>query len=255
MNKKEDGRMMMSSCVTRRITFQKNTSLQACPDDSPPKHHRKMLSFFHPARMRGAISVEAAIALPIFIFFFVNLLSLFLTYEKYSENLSNLHQTAKMTALAAHVTRADDVVKLKKIQVITPISSYIGFQGSTTTVCANVRKWTGYNPLSGREGINEEEYVYITESGTVYHRSRDCKHLKVSIQVIPYSEIDGARNENGAKYYKCDRCGKYNSSGVVFITNQGNKYHTSATCSGLKRTIMTVKITETGGRGPCSSCA
>lgn len=246
----------MSSCMNSSIlTFQINTSLQANPKKTP-ENCRKTLSFPFLSKIKGSMTIEAAIALPLFIFFMVNILSLFLTYERYSTNLSKLHQTAKITALAAHATSSDEVVKLKIIQPISPIVATMGFKGSSTIVTANVRKWTGFNALknSGNKKI-EEEYVYITETGTVYHRSRDCSHLKISIKVVDANELGSERNSDGAKYYSCERCRGSSNSGLVFITGEGNKYHSNASCSGLKRTIKVVKLSEVGGRGPCSGCA
>ncbi|MBQ0028621.1 MAG: hypothetical protein KBS96_08490 [Lachnospiraceae bacterium] len=253
MSKKNRG-MMMSSCVKSILTFQKNTSLQVNPDNSHT-HHRKMLSFSYPIKVAAAMSIEAALAMPIFLFFIANLLSLFIMYERYSTDLSKLHQQAKNTALVAHTTSANDVVRLEKAIAVSPLTEMVGFQSSETIVRANVRKWTGYDVLNGNSRINDEEYVYITENGTVYHRQRSCSHLKITIRVIPYEDVENERNRNGKKYYRCERCGKYSGSGAVFVTNDGNKYHTSASCSGLKRTIYVVKITETGGRGPCSGCS
>ena len=244
----------MSSCEKSILTFQNNTSLQVKPEDSPT-HHRKMLPFFYLKKYTAAMTVEAAVAIPIFLFFIMNILSLFLMYENYSESLATVHQSAKVTALAAHSTSAGDVVKIEKTIPVNPIVELIGFNGSTAVAEANIRKWTGYDVLNVANGIEDEEYVYITESGTVYHRSRDCSHLKISIRVVPLEDVVNERNRHGNKYYKCERCGSYGSSGVVFVTNDGSKYHTSASCSGLKRTIYVVKITETGGRGPCSSCS
>ena len=40
----------------------------------------------------------------------------------------------------------------------------------------------------------------------------------------------------------------------IYITSQGNRYHTQLNCSGLKRTIYTVPLSQTGGRGRCSKC-
>lgn len=244
----------MSSCEKSLLTFQKNTSLQVNPEDSPT-HRRKMSSFSYMKKVTASITVEAALALPLFLLFIANILSLFLMYERYSENLAKLHQEAKFTALAAHSTQADDVVKLEEFISVSPLFENMGFNPSQIQTRANVRKWTGYNVINGNVGIDEEEYVYITETGTVYHRRRDCRHLKITIRIVALEDIQGERNESGGKYHKCERCGNFGSSGVVFVTNQGDKYHTSASCSGLKRTIYVVKITETGGRGPCSGCS
>lgn len=47
--------------------------------------------------------------------------------------------------------------------------------------------------------------------------------------------------------------GKEDAVGL-YITETGNKYHSSLDCSGLKRHIDAVPITEVGGMGACSKC-
>ncbi len=206
--------------------------------------------------LAGGMTVEAAIAVPIFLFFIANLLSLFIMYEQFAKNLAKIHQEGKNLAMIAHSAgdTGGDLVFLIKEQRIVPFVKEIGFGSTFTAPVVYVRKWTGYNVLSPLDTNEEEEYVYITESGTAYHRSRTCSHLKVTINVIDISELALRRNDYGQRYTPCEKCGRGSSTGLIFITNKGDKYHNSASCSGLKRTIKTVKLSEVGGRGPCSLC-
>ena len=114
--------------------------------------------------------------------------------------------------------------------------------------------WIGYVP--GKEGQEEEKetYVYITETGTVYHKNRGCSYLNPSIQNILSRELEDARNKNGAIYYACPLCKGNFSNGTCYITEYGTSYHTSIACSGLKRTIYAIKLSEVGGRSACSKC-
>jgi len=223
--------------------------------------YKKTSSFFtsierKAVKLKAGITVEAALALPLFLFFIANLLSLFLMYEQYSKNLATLHQQGKNMAMVAHSTgdTGSDLIYLIKGQSIKPLVKEIGFNNSATSAVVYIRKWTGYNVLSTENIEEDEEYVYITESGTVYHRSRDCSHLKITISVVKASEVSVKRNDYGQKYRPCEKCAAGQSTGLVFITDKGDKYHNSAGCSGLKRTIKTVKLSEVGGRGPCSLC-
>lgn len=113
--------------------------------------------------------------------------------------------------------------------------------------------WVGYIH-SGHSDVQEEVYVYITETGTVYHRNRGCSYLNPSIQCIQQEKLEHLRNKNGAIYYACPLCGGFQAGGNCYITDYGTNYHTSVVCSGLKRTIYEVKLSETGGRGACSKC-
>lgn len=118
---------------------------------------------------------------------------------------------------------------------------------------ADCRKWTGWKE---RGEDAEEDLVYITETGTVYHTTRSCTHLTLSIRSVTIGEIPQLRNENGDKYRECMICMDKNiSGGQLYITDQGDCYHSDLGCSGLKRTIYTVRLSEVEGRRACSKCA
>ncbi|MBO4776097.1 MAG: pilus assembly protein [Lachnospiraceae bacterium] len=119
---------------------------------------------------------------------------------------------------------------------------------------AKVHAWNGYSHSKNSE---KDQYVYITETGTVYHTNRNCSHLHVTVLTVYKEKLDECRNKDGKKYYPCEKCaGKDKGEGeFVYVTPYGTSYHTSLSCSGLKRTIYKVTIGEVGGRGLCDWCA
>lgn len=123
---------------------------------------------------------------------------------------------------------------------------------------AEYKYYTGYGASVSEndedDSGEETEYVYITETGKVYHSTIDCPSLKVSVRRIPSSEIDCCRNKNGGIYSKCWICGDGDMPETVYITEEGNRYHYSAGCSSLKRNIRKVKKSETEGRRACKRC-
>lgn len=123
------------------------------------------------------------------------------------------------------------------------------FQMSQKTIW---RKWIGWK--QGGEP-QEELWVYVAQNGTVYHRSADCTHLSLSIRSVPKAEVEQYRNENGGRFYPCNRCRREETAfHNVYITNYGDKYHTNLGCSGLRRTIEMVRISEVGDKGACTRC-
>lgn len=114
------------------------------------------------------------------------------------------------------------------------------------------RKWTGYKPGEDDEG--DDIWLYYTEFGTVYHASRSCSHLDLSIQGVPYAQLDQKRNHSGGKYYPCEKCGSEAAGSMVYITNYGNRYHTGLTCSGLKRKIYMIRKSKATGKRMCKKC-
>ena len=103
----------------------------------------------------------------------------------------------------------------------------------------------------------DDVIVYITETGRVYHRDKNCTYLKLSISQLLYGDVARQRNSGGAKYYPCERCALGyipDSDAPVWITNYGNRYHTNRACSEIKRTISEIFLSEVGNRTPCSKC-
>lgn len=120
-----------------------------------------------------------------------------------------------------------------------------------------VRGWTGRKSSDGGAGTNEEgkekQTVYVTDYGTVYHTDINCTHIKLSIRLVQREDVDGLRNSSGEKYHSCELCGGA-AGGSVYITQDGNRYHSSLECSGLKRSVHEVSLEELGNRKPCSRC-
>ena len=68
--------------------------------------------------------------------------------------------------------------------------------------------------------------VYVTASGSVYHKNPGCSYLNVSLKQIPGSSAKSASNKYGEHYSACEICSRnQNPAGVVYVTEQGNRYH------------------------------
>lgn len=219
----------------------------------------KRMSSFLLSTMEGSMTVEASIAIPLFLFAILNLLSIILFFGEFSSNLADMHQRAKMLSVHAHVQEmgqevGNDLIIQTKVQKMEPIISVMGFIPARTIVNCRVRKWTGYD-VTGADPLEEvEEWVYITPHGERYHRSRDCRHLRVKIYSASTEKIVDYRNDSGEKYRRCESCGDDGLTGICFYTEYGNRYHATLQCSGLKRSVQTVRISEVGRRHVCAYC-
>lgn len=116
-----------------------------------------------------------------------------------------------------------------------------------------MNSWRGFPDMGMDAG--DSEIVYITENGIVYHENYHCSYLQLSIRLVPYTQLYQMRNSYGGIYHKCETCFTGETMSGVYITENGNRYHSSLNCSGLKRTVRAVKRSETGGRGPCTRCS
>lgn len=116
-----------------------------------------------------------------------------------------------------------------------------------------IKAWNGY-VKSGFSGLeNLKEIVYVTETGVVYHKDYHCTYLEPSVKGVQEEVLKDLRNESGGKYYPCSSCGR-KSSEKYYITDYGNRYHSSLSCSGIKRKIYAVSVSEVKGKGECSKC-
>ena len=100
----------------------------------------------------------------------------------------------------------------------------------------------------------EDDYVFITEDSRVYHRNRNCSHIMLTIRETTSGEVTSLRNNNGNRYRPCESCHSSLSDDRLYITTEGNRYHNNINCSGLKRTVRAVRLSEVGNRRPCSRC-
>lgn len=130
-----------------------------------------------------------------------------------------------------------------KIQISLP---FIGNYQLSMNAATEQKSFTGYNHSSG-------EYVYVAESGRVFHTNRKCPHIALSIMKV-YDTTKYTSGKSG--YTACERCTKYYEgvNSYFYITKYGKKYHTSLQCSGLKRTIQKIKLGEVKGLGQCLKC-
>ena len=161
----------------------------------------------------------------------------------------------KVTFFESHFMEEEDEIDLVAVyQMPTPFA-IMGLGNFRFRQRVHTRAFTGVD----RRGKEEEpaEVVYITNTGRVYHRTRDCTYLKLSISKVLYGDLKFLRNDSGGKYKPCVRCSKGRilvEKDVVWITSYGDRYHTSASCSGLKRKIKEIRLSEVGSRPPCSKC-
>lgn len=111
------------------------------------------------------------------------------------------------------------------------------------------RKWTGV------ENTKEQQYVYITANGEVYHASSDCRSIKLKIKQTTKERVEEFRGMDGQKYYSCEVCKKASAGYVpVYYTDYGKYYHFDISCSALKRTITKIPLSEVEERKKCSYC-
>ena len=120
------------------------------------------------------------------------------------------------------------------------------------------RLWIGtrVNKTPNEEEETEEETVYVTGSGQVYHISRQCRVLAITPTQTDESGVVAARNLSGAKYKACQRCTRGRPvKQAAWVTPYGTRYHLKEDCSSLIRNIGEIAISEAEEKyRPCHYC-
>ena len=154
--------------------------------------------------------------------------------------------------LQSSVTEPDvlDLVAVYRPHMLFLPESFSSFQMVNRV---RLKKWTGYDNTA-ESAISKEQVVYVAESGSVYHRFRECSHLRLTICRVTKEEIPKRRNQSGAVYSACELCAGNASGNDWYITEDGNRYHTTLNCSGLKRTVYEIPLSQAIGMAACSRC-
>lgn len=116
------------------------------------------------------------------------------------------------------------------------------------------RTWIGETIVSDVNGNNQ--IVYITRSGRVYHLFQNCTYIEINLRKIKFSEIYLERNSKGNKYKKCNKCvnRSIGNNEYVYVTQKGLKYHIRKNCNGITRDAIPINILRVGNRRLCSRC-
>lgn len=153
----------------------------------------------------------------------------------------------------SEVQKENDVIDLVMTYRVEP---WFPFFQTGEMVMINrcyIKAYTGFEKEAYADGLGR---YYIADTGEVYHLSRTCTHLQLSISMVNTAELDKERNKDGKKYKPCEVC--YDSeetTGCYYITPQGDRYHSSIACTGLKRTIYVVRENGIGNKPLCLRCA
>ncbi|MDD2972332.1 MAG: hypothetical protein PHE02_09415 [Lachnospiraceae bacterium] len=265
------------------------------------------------SQCKASITVEAAIAVPCFLFTVIQLLYSIDMIRLYSNLEMAMHQTGQEMAIHAYaydkildqdegmlgqagaamfqhlyvkeqvLEKADkvyldhspvvngkegitflkssfmeeDIIDLVAEYKVQSMASLMGHARMPFMNRCRMRAWTGYDNTKACDSTlsEDEEYVYVTETGSAYHTNRNCTHLELSVTTASIKDLSDMRNDAGGKYYPCELCGNDNQSDMIIIARQGDRYHRSSACSGLKRTVYTIPLSETGGRTLCERCS
>lgn len=179
-----------------------------------------------------------------------------LTGRKYLNQSPLTRGADGLTLLESEVFGPEDRMDIVVTYSVSPWSRLIGFPSFRMANRYYTHIWNGYELRGGAGETEGTQTVYVTATGTVYHPYRDCTHLQLSVHPIPAEEIEAARNQYGGRYRPCEKCGGSPEGNMLYITEEGDCFHSSRECTGLKRTLYTMGLEEAEDRGLrlCGRC-
>ncbi len=204
---------------------------------------------------KASLTVEAALIIPVFLMMTVCIISIMGVYGNTLKTMASLRDRVEQAALIASVTDEKLWITYPENAVYKPFYIPSALGGISISCVGKVRAWTGRSENDDGSELGKHRYVYITETGSVYHTSSECTHLNLSIKAVSQGEIGHLRNQNKGRYHACEKCvGNSQRADTVYITDEGDRFHNSVNCSGLKRTVKMVDTEDVRGMRECSRC-
>lgn len=285
---KEYGMLSVKATHIENIFIKKKHNLSQRKHTKSPKN---ALREGIPLSLKGSLSLEASLVMPLFMFFLMTILMGIEIVRLQSNVIEALHQgegmafAIKSSSISPSVCNeyistkdnpyvciddkesglkfsdkssieSNGLIKLYADYSVKPFISVIPLKKMHIEDKVVGHAFTGFVPIDGGIiNIDLGEYVYITRSGIKYHLSESCSYLNVHSRQVSYEELVNVRNKNGGKYYPCERC-RPSQSGSVYITEDGGSYHSRKDCYSLRRTIRIVPLKEAidNGYSLCSKC-
>lgn len=277
--------IVLIGCVSFRVPIMPR--MQKCSNHVSLMRRKRVFPF----TSQAAITIEASIAMTLFIIVLVSIEGFLMILNAQFTMETTVNNVAIETAKLKYYVNKDDEQKDKKNKILAV--SYLSgrllaelnnsgnklvYAYNTTsskiengkvdvvlnynvkipytqkswrvTERAKAKDWTG------TDLTKDDEIVYITKYGTVYHTTKECSHLIINIRETTFTGAERSRNKTGHKYKRCEYCvrGAISPLAPVFITSDGDRYHIKLDCSGLTRSVIEISKSEVGNRRPCSSC-
>lgn len=173
--------------------------------------------------------------------------------EDYLENSPLTQGVNSLQFLESEILTGDDCFEVVMTYTVSPWLKLEGVHPFRMVNRYYGHLWNGYT-IPGTENDAISKTVYIAENGVVYHENRDCTHLMLTIKEVLYRKVSQMRNENGGRYTPCELCAQEGPLEKVYIGVEGDRYHFDKGCSGLKRTVFSVHLSEVEHYPPCSRC-
>ncbi len=153
--------------------------------------------------------------------------------------------------LETEVLEEEGIISLVATYEVNPTFSLFPFPYTRMKTVYYGKAWNGYAVQENNSAPKRS--VYVTEYGAVWHTSLTCSYLHISVKEVSPGEVSKLRNRDEKKYRACSYCYEA-SSDKLYITPDGDCYHSDVNCRGLIRNIKEIPLEDAGEYRPCSKC-
>lgn len=189
----------------------------------------------------ASMTVEAAIVLPLLLFFFLNLFSALDLIRLHSNLQTALWETGRQMTVYAYAY--DKLQGEERNQFISDAGGSLlsAFAAQSSVVHYLGEEYLAGTPLTnGPQGLNFLQSSFMSEE--------DCIDIKVTYQATPWFNVLGL-----GSFRMCSRfygrawtgyalSGEAQESDYVFVTEHGSVYHETLSCTYLQRMIEVVNL-------------
>ena len=191
----------------------------------------------------GSMTVEAAVIIPLLLFFFMNLMSVMEMIRLHSNLELALWKNGKVMTVVGHVfNEVEDENELLQLggTLLTDYALYLGIVEELG------EDYLDHSPLTyGKKGLNFLESSYM---------ENDCIDIKLTYQVSPDFNVPGFPLVRLANRYYARAWTGYcvseeeeeQAKEYVYVTMYGQVFHVKLDCGYLNRTIEAVQVSGLG---------
>ncbi len=193
---------------------------------------------------QGSMTVEASLVLPLFLFFFMNLLSFIEVYRFHSLMLSALRETGQQLSVYAYAY--DEIVDEEEDKGLEALIENVAF--SYIYVKYAVEEYLGKDYLERTLLTHGKEGISYLESSIM--QQNDRIDLIVTYELSPFITMDGLGTMRlynryyGRAFTGYDLSEAAQEYHYVYVAENGKVYHKNRSCTHLALKISICSIRE-----------
>ena len=195
---------------------------------------------------RASMTVEAAMVLPLFLFFFINLMSSIEMIRLHGNLQLAIWDVGNRMSVYGHVLWQEEAAELSAVEAEDSWwQETLGIVWSYTYVKSQIKDYLGEEYLESSPLINGVNGLQFWEGNVM--EGEDCFEIVASYGVSPFSSIAGIRPFGMANRYYAHVWNGYDVTRaaleeLVYVAENATVYHLDRSCTHLQLSIRQVTL-------------